>query len=266
MSLLYIDSGYFNDGYVDGERSLLYIDPGYFDANYVVGETVSSDIQSLSPSAVIELFTIDTTVLPGGGILNFHAGTNEMSLPIIWQGISYASLPIEAEGFDIQTRGASPRPKIRVANVGGLFSAEVATMDDYLGCKVTRKRTYSKYLDAVNFVNGNPNADQYQYFPDEVWYVERKTIENRHIIEWELSSVFDLQGVQLPYRQVIQNSCAWKYRSAECEYTGTPFDINDLPTTTANDYCAKRLNSCRVRFGLQSDLPYGGFPGSVRSV
>ncbi len=457
---------------------------------------IKADIQSLSPGAIIELFEIDATNFVGGTVSYFHAGTNAIRKPIVWRGITYSPLPIDASGFDINTKGTLPRPKLKVANVGGLFSALAAENDDLVGCKITRRRTMAKYLDIINWIdelgtaqaasptsltlastasldndklNGHtlrlmtgtasvqeqlitdydgvtkiasvaawphnfllrsndmthtawvksdvtitwdtaelaskvttglatnpffsqtitlnpasrtfkfqvdikaigtaigktfqlssnkvpysdgladtftatgawqrfthphtfdgtsatscafridpaqtstggvtgeqilvryaqvtenvainyiettsaaialPNstttyevrhplyatsfADPNQYLPDDIWYVEQKIIENRYVIEWELASIFDLQGVMLPYRQVIQDSCPWRYRGTECGYTGTAyFDLKDIPTTLAGDFCAKHLSSCKVRFPAQT-LPFGGFPGAVR--
>lgn len=224
--------------------------------------SIASDIQSLSPTAVIELFELVMT--DGNSAFTFHAGTNQLLQNVVWGGVSYVAAPIEAEGFDISSKGVLPRPKIRVANIDGVMSAAVMENDDLVGCKVIRKRTFAKYLDSVNFTGGNPNADPNQHFPDDIWYVERKVSENRYVIEWELSSAFDLIGVMLPYRQVVQNTCSWGYRSAECGYTGTSaFDINDLPTTLGSDVCAKRLSSCKLRFPNGS-VPFGGFPGAIR--
>lgn len=227
--------------------------------------TIAAEIQSLSPSALIELFELDTTNLPDGAISYFHAGTNGLQQPVVWQGNTYQPWPIESEGFDVSTKGTLPRPTVRVANINGLFSAEVKKFDDLVGSKVIRKRTFARYLDAVNFPGGvNPDADPNQHFPDELWFVERKATENRYLIEFELSSAFDLEGVMLPKRQVIQNSCPWKYRGVECGYSGPAFDKNDKPCAAADDFCAKRLTSCEVRFVNQS-LPYGGFPGASRN-
>lgn len=224
---------------------------------------ITAEIQSLSPSAIIELFVLDMTSVQAGTAY-FHAGTNSLQAPVRWQGIDYQPLPVETEGFDVVTKGAAPRPKIRLANINGLFSAEIKQHDDLIGCRVIRKRTFARYLDASNFPGGvNPDADPNQALPDDIWYVDRKTNENRYIVEWELASAFDVQGVMLPFRQVIQNSCPWAYRGPECGYTGAAYDKNDLPTSTQTDFCAKRLQSCRARFG-NNNLPYGGFPGAQR--
>jgi lambda family phage minor tail protein L len=219
---------------------------------------------SLSPTAIVELYILDTTKYAGGSLLRFHAGLNEVYQPIVWQGNTYLPLPIEAEGFDVSAKGVLPRPKIRVANVDGLFSAEVRTNNDLVGCTVTRKRTHAKYLDAINFAGGNPHADENQHYSDSLWIVEQKTSENKYIIEWELASAFDVQGVKLPFRQVVQNSCTWEYKGSECGYAGTNyFDKNDVVCSIGDDYCSKRLKACRARHGA-STLPYGAFPGAMR--
>lgn len=230
---------------------------------------IQDEIQSLSPSSIVEMFVLDSTMMKGGSIFRFHAGTSELNSPVVWQGQTYQPLPIEAEGFDLSAGGSLPRPKVRVANIDGLFSAAIADMDDLVGCKITRKRTMARFLDAVNFKAGNPNADPMQEFPDQTWFIDKKNSENKHMIEWELASAFDVQGVMLPFRQVIQNSCCWQYRGPECAYDGPAFDKDDKRTWTEGaDHCPKRLTSCQVRFGSigQPNLPFGGFPGVQRGI
>lgn len=227
---------------------------------------ITQEIQSLSPSAIIELFVLDLSSM-GGGVVYLHAGTNSLRTPVVWQGLTYQPLPIEARGFEASSKGVLPRPVLRVANVGGVVSAEMAQYDDLIGAKVIRKRTHSKYLDAVNFPSGNPTADTGQYYPDEIWFIDQKTSENKLAVEWTLASPFDLMGVVLPRRQAIQNGCPWRYRGVECGYTDTRyFDAADQTTTAPNDVCGKRLSSCRARFSPIGDglLPFGGFPGSAQ--
>jgi lambda family phage minor tail protein L len=154
---------------------------------------------------------------------------------------------------------------MRVSNVIGIITALVLAYDDLLGAKVTRKRTMSKYLDAVNFTGGvNPDADPDAEFPDDIYFIEHKVNENKYMVEFELSASFDVQGVKLPRRQIIQNICPWKYRGAECGYTGTNyFDSNDVAVGSSSlDVCGKRLTSCEARFGTNAELPYGGFPAA----
>jgi lambda family phage minor tail protein L len=227
--------------------------------------SIKAEIQSLSPTALLELFILDSTNLPGGSILRFHAGTNDLMEPITWQGQVYMPMPIKAEGFDVTTKGTLPRPKMSIANVNGMLSAEVRNFNDFVGCKVVRKRTFKKYLDAANFAGGeNPDADPNQALPDDVWYVERKVTENRHIIEFELSSAMDLMGVQLPSRQIIQQSCMWRYRGEECGWNGGYYDKSGNATSDpAQDFCPKTLAACKARFQY-SQIRFGGFPGAQR--
>lgn len=220
------------------------------------------ELQSLTPSALIELYVLDATRI-GGGITYFHSGTNNNGQPIVWQGQTYQPLPIESEGFDISSQGTLPTPKIRAANVQGMFSALSMELENLIGCKLIRKRTFGRFLDAVNFKGGvNPEADPNQHFPDQLWFVDRKTREDKYVVEWELASAFDLTGVQLPFGQMLKNSCRWRYRSPECGWTGGYFTKKDQPTNDPNlDACGKRLSSCECRFGLNVNLPYGAYPG-----
>jgi lambda family phage minor tail protein L len=225
---------------------------------------ITSEIQKLAPSAIIELFQLDATSF-GGDVYYFHAGTNGLTQNITWQGQEYVAYPIQIEGFEFTAGGQIPRPKMRVSNVTGIITALVLAYDDLLGAKIIRKRTMSKYLDAVNFTGGvNPDADPDAEFSDDIYFIEHKVNENKYMVEFELSASFDVQGVKLPRRQIIQNICPWKYRGAECGYTGTNyFDSNDVAVGSSSlDVCGKRLSSCEARFGTNAELPYGGFPAA----
>lgn len=227
-------------------------------------ETITSEIQKLEPSAIIELFELDLTPL-GGELLRFHAGTNRLSENLVWQGETYVRYPIQATGFEITGSGQLPRPKIAVSNVLSTISLYVIQYGDLLGAKVTRKRTLAKYLDAVNFPGGvNPTADPTAAFPEDIFYVDRKSVETRDVVEFELATPFDVAGIKLPRRQIVQNICVWAYRGAECGYVGTNyFDKFDNPVATAGqDQCGKRLSSCEKRFGENNPLNFGGFPGA----
>lgn len=223
-----------------------------------------SQIQKLAPSAIIELFILDATSL-GGEVLRFHAGTNELKQNVVWQGETYIRFPIEVSGFEFNGQGQFPRPKIRVANVLSAITQVVLQYNDLLGAKLTRKRTMAKFLDAVNFDGGvNADEDDTAEFSEDIYYVDRKSSEDKDIVEFELASAVDLVGVALPRRQVIQNVCVWKYRGTECGYAdSTYFDQNDNSVASADDdVCGKRLSSCKARFGESGELPFGSFPSA----
>lgn len=225
---------------------------------------IRSEIQKLAPSAVIELFVLDLSLFSQGSVY-FHAGTNSLQQRLTWQGKTYEAFPIQVEGFEFNGNGQIPRPKLKVANVTGAITAMVLIYQDLVGAKITRKRTLAKYLDAVNFPGGvNPTADPTAEFADDIYYVDRKSRETRDVIEFELAASFDLEGVNLPRRQIVQNVCPWRYRSSECGYTGTSyFDANDQSVPSSKqDICGKRLSSCQARFGQNAELPFGGFPAA----
>jgi lambda family phage minor tail protein L len=237
---------------------------------------ITTEIQKLEPSAVIELFELDATEF-GGDLLRFHAGTNGVSSNVVWQGNTYTAYPIKATGFDFTGNGQLPRPKMIVSNITGVITLLVLTYDDLLGAKVTRRRTMVKYLDAVNFGGTNPTADPTAEFPNDVFFVDRKVSETSDVVEFELASAFDVAGVLVPHRQIIQNVCVWRYKGTECGYSGTRyFDANDQPVASSGlDVCGKRLSSCEARFKrfitvgdigtgyyVIDPLPFGSFPSA----
>lgn len=218
---------------------------------------VFSELQSLAPSAIIELFQLELNAAQHGvnETYRFHAGVNQQATGnIVWAGQEYLRFPIEASEFEYNGQGQLPRPKLRASNIMGTITALLLTLPNGLeGAKVTRIRTLARYLDGGNFPGGtnplgtpDPNAE----FPREVYFIDRKAVETRDVIEFELSCAFDLAGVRAPKRQCISNICQWKYRSAECGYTGNAyFDANDNPVSSlSQDVCGKRLKSCEARF------------------
>lgn len=225
---------------------------------------ITAEIQKLAPSAVIELYVLDLSIF-GQGPVRFHAGTNALLQRVVWQGHAYEAFPIQVEGFEFNGGGQVARPRLRVANVTGSITALVLSYQDLVGARITRKRTLAKYLDAVNFEGSvNPTADPLAEFADDVYSVDRKSRETREVVEFELAASFDLEGVNLPRRQIVQNVCPWSYRGAECGYTGSAyFNASDeLVSSRAQDTCGKRLASCQRRFGTNAELPFGGFPAA----
>ncbi len=195
---------------------------------------LATEIQKLAPSAMIELFVLDTTPIGGLDILRFHAGTNALRQNVVWQGETYSRFPIEATGFEFNGAGQFPRPKIKISNILSAITTYLLSNNDLLGSKLSRKRTLAKFLDAVNFDGGvNADEDPTAEIPDDIYYVDRKSHEDRDVVEFELATAVDVTGVQLPNRQIIQNICPWLYRGPECGYTGAPlFDVNDNPITS----------------------------------
>ena len=229
---------------------------------------VGEELNKLAPSSVIELFELDGTASSIGDdqVRRFHAGVNQdIDGNIVWNGNTYERYPIEATGFKYDGQGQLPRPQITVSNILSLVTTLILDYNDLVGATVTRIRTLKKYLDATNFTSGtNADADPFAEFAREVYIIDRKVVENRELVTFELAATFDVAGVQLPRRQIIQNICPWTYRGEGCGYTGTDYyDIDDNEVATeALDVCGHRLSSCKLRFGEFSELPYGGFPSA----
>lgn len=215
----------------------------------------TADGYSAAANSLIAMYELDASSL-GGGVFRWHPGVSQGGNALVWAGNTYVSMPIECTGFEMDGSGKLARPTMRVSNIGGIIGQYARTYGDFIGAKITRIRTLGRFIDAVNFSGGsNPTADPTQKFPDDVYYVERKTAETYDTIEWELSSILDLSGVQLPVRLVVPNVCMWAYKSARCGYSG------------AIATCDKGLdtpNGCKVHFGSTATLPFGGFPGCGR--
>jgi lambda family phage minor tail protein L len=218
---------------------------------------ITADVQQLEPGALIELFDVDCTAI-GGDMLRFHGHLQSTS--IFWQGNEYKPWSIQAAGFEHTSDAQQPSPTLTVANLGGTISALCVFLDDMVGAKVTRRRTFAKYLDAVNFLAGNPTADPNEQMASELWYIEQKTGETNVQVEFTLSSALDFGGQQLPARQVV-GICQWQYRDANCGYTGTAyFDKSDNPVNDpALDRCSMKTSGCECRFGVNNPLSFGGF-------
>jgi lambda family phage minor tail protein L len=230
--------------------------------------TVYADVQKLEPGAMVELFDTDMRPITGGGagdVLHYHGYTQVGS--IWWQGTEYKPWPIDAEGFVLST-DQPPVPKLSFGNVDGSITALCLAYQGLAGAIVKRHRTFGRYLDAANFPDGNPTADPTQEFPPDIWFIERKASETKEVVQFELSSALDFGQQQLPAGLIVANSCRWLarggYRGPYCGYTGGPVaKADDTPTTDpALDACGGRLSSCKLRFGENNQLPYGGFPAA----
>ena len=173
---------------------------------------IVSNLQNTNPSAIIELFTLqlDNSLHGATTIYRFHAGSSlKDNGEIVWAGNSYQRFPIKAEGFAFR-QGQLPRPTLTVSNALGTITAILLSVNtttagnDLTGATVTRIRTLARFLDAVNFpgdINPYGTPDSTAEFPHEIYKIDRKSAENREVVQFELASVFDLAGIRAPNRQ-----------------------------------------------------------------
>ena len=224
--------------------------------------------RELYQSAIVELFVLDVSGLMGEAcgtpqyVFRFCNEMNERGQPVVWQGQTYTPMPIMASGFGESSDGPASRPVLTLSNVMGMATALIGEFKGLVGARITRKRTFAKYLDAVNFKSlTNPDADPNSFYNDEFYFVERKTGEDLEVATFELASVLDLEGVLLPRRIIVNNTCTWTYRNGEdCPYNGPPVaDENDTPTNIIErDKCSKKVAGCKLRFPGQP-LPFSAF-------
>jgi len=235
--------------------------------------TIIQDLHSSNPGEIIDLFELDLSYGSASAdtsVFRWHSGLSENLHEIVWQGNVYSAAPILAEGFEYLGKGSLPRPTLSIANVSSMLSSLVREFDDLIGAQVTRRRTFSKYLDSYCYTaegfslsgvctnelgdepslsktdcidatkNGseglwtdytsstcsgnwfpNPSSDTSMELDKEIWYVDRKEVENSTYLKFALVAAHDLQGVTLPNRHVSTNYCPWKYKGAECGFTNS---------------------------------------------
>ena len=194
-----------------------------------------AELNKINPSSVIELYELELIVglhIPTGNpnnldtVFRFHGGANLNNFgQIIFNGNSYQRVAVKIEGFEDTSKGTIPRPTLTFSNLGGITKdTTVMTMSDFLNvvnfvtpgndllnAKVTRLLPLASSLDNHNFVNdsnpfsdpvGQPSADKLQ---DRIYYIDRKAVENRQIVQFELVSVLDLQNKKIPARIVTRD-------------------------------------------------------------
>ena len=189
-----------------------------------------SELNKINPSSIIELFELELTVglhIPAGNpnnldtVFRFHAGANLNNFgPIRFNGNDYQRVAVQIEGFEDTGKGTIPRPTLTFSNLGGITKdGTVMTMSDFLAivilttpgndlldAKVTRLMPLASALDNDNFVGdnpfGTPSTDRLQ---DRIYFIDRKSVENRQVVQFELVSVLDMQNKRIPARIVTRD-------------------------------------------------------------
>ena len=205
--------------------------------------------QKLEPSSVIDLWELQLfqAIHDSDTLYRFHAGINaKQTGNVVWAGNSYQAWDFAISGFDYNTNGPLPRPTATIGNVNGTISALVQSLPRGLsGAQVKRRRTYARYLDAINFpgdVNPHGTPDPTWEWPAEIYTIDQKKSETREAIVYDLACQFDLAGVRVG-RQMLPNYCG--AIPARCQFAAS---------------CGKRLADCKANWG-NATLPYEGYPG-----
>jgi len=195
--------------------------------------------------AYVELF--DVTLPSGAKVYIFNGlddGTNNIYFPqkTISGGVyplkEYFALPIGIDGVEINGAGASPRPSLRVANIPTLTRSisnnEDGTNDeetlysiladegllkneDLLNTRIEYRRTLLS--NTYTSSDSNPSSSPVE-FPSQTYIVDRVSSEDNIMVEFELASPIDVEGVKLPGRYVIGRYCVWRYQGGTLNNEG----------------------------------------------
>lgn len=192
------------------------------------------ELNKINPSSIIELFELELTVgthIAAGNpqnlptVYRFHAGANLNNFgEVIFQSNSYQRVAVEVQGFEKKSTGTISRPTITFSNLGGIVQNSstglVITMSDFLnsvnqvtphndliGAKLTRKMPLASALDNSNFSSGSnpfgtPSSDRLR---DEIFVIDRKAVENRQVVQFELTAAHDLENRLIPQRVVTRD-------------------------------------------------------------
>ena len=186
-------------------------------------QLIHDEIMKLEPSALITLYRINLDAKISGGNYYFHSGENGFGKTIKYKNQDYYYHPIKVEGFDYVDE-ALPRPTLTVDNSDSFFGLKTEFFEDFIGYKFTRIRTFVRFLHADNFPNSvNPfGPGGEQSFPEEVYVINKKNVENQSVIQFELVSPLEKEGGEIPNRKVVFNVCQWRYRHPEgCGFQST---------------------------------------------
>jgi len=215
--------------------------------------SLNTELSSITPTTPIYLYELDLSdIYPQirfintsgqpmqNGILRCHNNFNLFNLTngsfdkgqIYWQNNYYYPFPMVAEGFDYVSVGTLPTPQLTLTNYSPdnntnsfykYIRMQIQSLGDIVGGKFTRIRSFLKYLDPLNFSgNYNPYSDDPSIteieLPRDIYYVDRKELENKNTLQYNLVSILDLENLTLPGRTLLANKCPFEYRGEGCLY------------------------------------------------
>lgn len=225
--------------------------------------SLNGQMHKLAPGAKVALYIMDLNVIGVAEVYRFYPGQDTDGSEVVYLGDTYYPWYVEVKNIKKSGTGPSPRPIAVVGNMNAFVTELCQLHQGLVGVKVTRRTTLSQYII----------SDTAEY-RDDVYFIERPTDDLDATVEFELSSPQDFLDQQLPGLICIATGCPHRYKSTAggsgCSWPGTDsgkwFDANDGQVFSAEqDVCSHTLNGCKLRFGANSPLDYGGNPGLGRS-
>ena len=224
----------------------------------MANKSINQDIFNLRPTSIIELIEIDTREITQSSlaanvpneedrILKFHTSYEQTNYnPIYFGGKKYVASGITFNQNSARADGRNlPRPILRIGNTDGIVSYYLKLLGTFIGLKITRKKTFAKYLDgntwgsgAVNPYTGTTLGNENARLVDDIFFVEKINAENKHVVEFQLATALEFKNAKIPSRRMLATHCSFDYRnSSGCGYSGN--DMYDA----SNSFIGSGANS-----------------------
>lgn len=231
-----------------------------------------NQLQSLFPGEVVTLIEVDGSKF-SAPTYRFHgenisytpeeimmAQSTGQPLPaktITFRGEEYGARPFGIQGINMTSDGKANKVTLVVSNVDQNISALIRTYNGLVQAKVT---IWITLRDNINEDGTIADGD----YRKLVYFIERPKQVDYNTASFELTSPMDMDGIYIPAR-LVQSVCYWAqrglYRSGNgCNYMGTRyFDKDNVPVTDpSQDFCAGTVTACKLRFGANNQLDFGG--------
>ena len=145
-------------------------------------QKVQNEASKLEPSTLVELYEIDISEILIGdklertlqadsgfnvnlkqhNIFRFHNNLTMTSTNIVFQGNTYVAMPVRLlQGYEMNSKGTAATPKLSMSVKDDgipefkILKSLMKDLEDLVGAKVTRIRTFAKFLDASNWNDSN---------------------------------------------------------------------------------------------------------------
>lgn len=198
-------------------------------------------------SELIELFVLDATAF-GGPLFRFTNNPGPSGAGVVFNGNTYTPIPITATGFDITSTGTLPTPSITISNVNKVIQSAVISFGDLIGAKLTRSRTYGKFLDAATFPRRNL-FNHSQDFSNSFW---QKTAVTEALVTSPVSPRSKKEAFRL-----FETTASGEHR-----LRSSAINVVSGQAYTFSAY-VKAINSRNVRLSMG---PGPAFPGTAAAV
>ena len=235
-------------------------------------ELFENCLMSLYPGEIVTLIEVDGTKF-GAQVYRFH-GENIQYTPeeimhaqqtgvlppkeITFRGEQFGARPFGISGISFDGSGKAGKPQLTVSNADSQVSAMIRSYNGMMQAKVAIWVTSRDLMQP----DGSIKDGAYRKM---VYYVERPNYVDKQLVRFDLTSPYDMDGIMIPSR-TTQSVCYWAqrgwYKSGKgCSYNGENgwFDKDNNPVDDpALDFCPGTVTACRLRFGQNAPLDFGG--------